>query len=55
MSAEDDVDQLIEQFQQALDEYLKGDPEPAKRFFSHREDVSLEQERISPRSLCGLR
>src|ERR687897_2655764 len=41
MSAEDDVDQLIEQFQQALDEFLKGDPEPAKRFFSHREDVTL--------------
>ena len=41
MSAEDDVDQLIEQFQQARDEFLKGNSEPAKWFFSHREDVTL--------------
>jgi hypothetical protein len=34
MSAEDDVDQLIEQFQQARDEFLKGNSEPAKWFFS---------------------
>jgi ketosteroid isomerase-like protein len=41
MAAVDDVDQLIEQYQLALDEFVKGNPEPAKRLFSHREDVTL--------------
>ncbi len=41
MSAVDDVDQLIEQYQQALDEFLKGNPEPVQKLFSHREDVTL--------------
>jgi ketosteroid isomerase-like protein len=41
MSAVADVDELIEQYQLALDEFLKGNPEPAKKLWSHREDVSL--------------
>ena len=41
MSAVDDVDQLIEQYQLALDEFVKGNAEPVKKLFSHREDVSL--------------
>jgi hypothetical protein len=41
MTAVDDVDQLIEQYQQALDEFMKGNPEPVKKLFSHREDVTL--------------
>ena len=41
MSAVDDVDQLIEQFNLASDEFLKGNPEPVKGFFSHRDDVTL--------------
>ena len=41
MSAVDDVDQLITQYHQALDEFVKGNPEPVKKLFSHREDVSL--------------
>ena len=41
MAAVDDVDKLIEQFQLALGEFLKGNPEPVKNLFSHREDVSL--------------
>jgi ketosteroid isomerase-like protein len=41
MSAVDDVDQLIEQYHQALDEFVKGNPEPVKKLYSHREDVSL--------------
>ena len=41
MSAADDVDQLITQYHQALDEFVKGNPEPVKKLFSHREDVSL--------------
>ena len=41
MTAVDDVDQLIDQYQQALDAFLKGNPEPGKELFSHREDVTL--------------
>ena len=35
------VDELIEQYHLALGEFMKGDPEPAKRLWSHRKDVSL--------------
>ena len=41
MTAVDDVDRLIDQYQQALDEFMKGNPEPVKELFSHREDVTL--------------
>ncbi len=41
MAAVDDVNQLIEQFHLASDEFLKGNPEPTKKLFSHREDVTL--------------
>ncbi len=41
MAAVDDVDQLIDQYQQALDVFMKGNPEPVKELFSHREDVTL--------------
>ena len=41
MAAVDDVDLLIDQYQQALDEFMKGNPEPVKELFSHREDVTL--------------
>jgi ketosteroid isomerase-like protein len=41
VAAVDDVDQLIDQYQQALDEFMKGNPEPVKELFSHREDVTL--------------
>jgi ketosteroid isomerase-like protein len=41
MSAADDVDELIERYQLALDDFMKGDPEPVKELFSHREDVTL--------------
>jgi ketosteroid isomerase-like protein len=40
MSAVDDVDQLIERYHLALGEFLKGDPEPVKKLWSHKEDVS---------------
>ena len=40
MAAVDDVDQLIEQFHLAQGEVVKGNPEPVKRLFSHREDVT---------------
>ena len=41
MPTVDDVDRLIEQYQLALHEFVKGNPEPAKQLFSHREDVTL--------------
>ena len=41
MSAADDVDELIERYQLALDEFMKGDPKPVQALFSHREDVTL--------------
>jgi ketosteroid isomerase-like protein len=41
MAAIDDVDQLIEHYQLALDEFMKGNPEPVQKLFSHRKDASL--------------
>ena len=41
MPSVEDLDQLIQRFQRALNEFLKGNPEPSKEMFSHREDVSL--------------
>jgi ketosteroid isomerase-like protein len=41
MTAVDDVDQLNEQYHLASGEFLKGNPEPVKELWSHREDVSL--------------
>ncbi len=41
MAAVDDVDQLIEQYQLALGDFVKGNPEPAQKLFSCRDDVSL--------------
>ena len=36
-----DFDTVVEQYHLALGEFVKGNPEPAKMVFSHREDVSL--------------
>src|ERR671932_686534 len=41
MAAVEGVDRLIEQFQLSMDGFLKGDPEPTKSVFSHRDDVTL--------------
>jgi len=41
MSAVDDVDELIERYQLALDGFMKGDPEPVQELYFHREDASL--------------
>ena len=45
MVAVNDVDELIEQYHLALGEFMKGNPEPAKNLFSHRDDVSLAKPR----------
>ncbi len=36
-----DFDEVVERYQRALGEFVKGDPEPVKMVFSHREDVTL--------------
>jgi len=36
-----DIDQAIEQFQQAGNEFHKGNPEPMLKMFSQRDDVSV--------------
>src|SRR5215217_3540902 len=41
MASVDDVDELIEQYYRAQREFLRGNPEPVKDLFSHREDVTL--------------
>jgi ketosteroid isomerase-like protein len=41
MTAENDVDNLIEQYHLALGEFLKGNPEPVKKLLSHRDDVTI--------------
>ena len=41
MTAEDSVDELLTQFTLAQGELLKGNPEPAKKLCSHRQDVTL--------------
>jgi ketosteroid isomerase-like protein len=41
VAAVDDVDQLIEQYQLALGEFVKGNPEPVQELYSHRDDVTL--------------
>jgi ketosteroid isomerase-like protein len=41
MTAVDDVDQLNEQYHLASGEFLKGNPEPVKKLWSRREDVTL--------------
>ena len=41
MSVVDDLDQVIEQFDLAQGELVKGNPEPVKRLHSHQEYVTL--------------
>jgi ketosteroid isomerase-like protein len=41
MTAVDDVDQLNEKYHLASGEFLKGDPDPVKKLWSHKEDVTL--------------
>jgi ketosteroid isomerase-like protein len=36
-----DFDQFVEQYHQALGEFFRGDPNPAKALYSHLEDATL--------------
>jgi ketosteroid isomerase-like protein len=37
----DDLDQLIERYHSALNEFMTGNPQPAVAFFSQRDDITL--------------
>lgn len=37
----EDLDRTVTDYHLALDAFFKGDPEPCKRLYSHRDDVSL--------------
>jgi ketosteroid isomerase-like protein len=52
VAAVDDVDQLIEQYQLALGEFVKGNPEPVQKLYSHRDDVTLANP-LGPPALGG--
>jgi len=52
MATVDDLDQVLEQFQLAVGELVKGNPEPVKKLWTHREDVSLANP-FSPRAWMG--
>jgi ketosteroid isomerase-like protein len=41
MAEVDAFDEVVEQYHLALGEFVKGNPEPAKELFYHREDVTL--------------
>jgi ketosteroid isomerase-like protein len=36
-----DFDEFVQEYHRALDEFFRGNPEPAKVLYSHREDASL--------------
>jgi ketosteroid isomerase-like protein len=41
MSAVDEVEELLEKYKLATAEFIRGNPDPYKDLFSHREDVTL--------------
>jgi ketosteroid isomerase-like protein len=41
VTSSDDVDAVIERYHHAAGEFVKGNPEPYKRLFSQREDVTV--------------
>lgn len=41
MMAASDLESFIDEYHRALDAFFRGDPEPAKRLYSHGDDVSL--------------
>ena len=51
MSAVEEFDKILEQWQPASDEFLKGNPKPVQELWSHREDVSLANPYGPP--VCG--
>ncbi len=52
MPAVDDVDEALEQYHLAAQEFIKGNPEPYKMAFSHKDDVTLANP-YGPRARVG--
>ena len=48
MATEIDLDEVIEQYRHSVGEFTKGNPEPQKELWSHREDVTLANPLGSP-------
>jgi hypothetical protein len=55
MAAADDLDKVIEQYDKALGEFVKGNPEPVKKLFSHRDYVTLSLTLFSLSDMDGRR
>ncbi len=41
MATAEDFDEVLEQLHLAMGEFIKGNPKPTQKIFSHREDVTL--------------
>ena len=41
MTTQDNVEELVEQYNLAVSQFLQGNPEPVKKWYSHRQDVTL--------------
>ena len=41
MTVPDELEAVLEQYHRALDEFSRGDPEPVKALYAHRDDVTL--------------
>ena len=54
MSAADDVDALIERYQLALGDFMKGDPEPVKGLSTKEKTLSWPTPSV-PRRMDGMR
>jgi hypothetical protein len=45
VSAVEHFDEVVEQYHLAIGEFMKGNPEPAKKMISNRDDVTLANPR----------
>ena len=54
MAAIENLDEVVEQCQLALREFVKGNPEPMQMMFSHQEDVTLANP-LGPQLVVGNR
>ena len=54
MAALDDLDEVIDQFDLAQTEFVRGNPEPMNKVFSHQEGVTLNNPSPLPR-MDGMR
>jgi ketosteroid isomerase-like protein len=43
-----DLDEVIERYHQALDEFARGDPAPVKALYAHADDITLANPFVGP-------